>query len=525
MSLVYLGRLILLAVTVALLALAIFGYLNRTFRIPGTRAFIALCLLSALYTGAFAFELGQETVEGFFLATRLEYLGVGFIPPVWLMLVLAFTGRGHRVGTPLRLILYAWSLIIIALVWTNNAHHLYYRDIQLSDQPGLARFVPGDAYPLGMLGFIGMLLTGLFFLQGLHGPRQRVRLQRIVLALATAFPLSGAVLYSLGVHPGGLDLIPFTLVPGVAVFGIGLFRNRLLSLVPIAREQVIESMSDAVLVIDLQDRILDFNPAARAMFPALGEQAIGQVCHEADSPCLELGRALARTEHSVDDFRLAGADGERWFQFTRTAVVDAKGTHLGNTIVVKDRTDQINLVRRVGELSSHDQLTGLYNRQRFSEIAEAEIRRAVRFGHRLCLLAVELRQLRRTNAAQGYAAGDQLLHDTARRLSGGIRSADILGRTGAAEFAVLLPDTDIDTAKSTAERLSRLLADSPAQTGAPAKSAEAGFGLTELHAADLPIGRESELDPRVILERLLGEAGEAGRQADNEVRIRIHGFG
>jgi GGDEF domain-containing protein len=104
---------------------------------------------------------------------------------------------------------------------------------------------------------------------------------------------------------------------------------------------------------------------------------------------------------------------------------------------------------------------------------------------------------------------------------------DVLARTGAAEFAVLLPDTDLDAAQASTKRLERLLAEAPARAGAAAPSADLGFGLTELHAADLPIGREGELDPRLILERLLGEAGEASRRAcaDGESRIRIHGLG
>jgi diguanylate cyclase (GGDEF)-like protein len=97
--------------------------------------------------------------------------------------------------------------------------------------------------------------------------------------------------------------------------------------------------------------------------------------------------------------------------------------------------------------ASHDSLTGLPNRARIAEYAEA------RAGREMAVLVLDLNGFKRINDTLGHAAGDSLLHEAGHRLSTALRAGDLAGRLGGDEFVVLLPDTGPTAAADLSVRL------------------------------------------------------------------------
>jgi len=109
-----------------------------------------------------------------------------------------------------------------------------------------------------------------------------------------------------------------------------------------------------------------------------------------------------------------------------------------------------------GSLSSAartDLLTGYVNGHGINEILTNEIERARISTHRVGLLTVNLNGLRQLNKDLGYEAGDEVLRRLARLLDESTRRIDTVGRTGASEFVVLLPETDEHTGFLLAEQI------------------------------------------------------------------------
>lgn len=105
------------------------------------------------------------------------------------------------------------------------------------------------------------------------------------------------------------------------------------------------------------------------------------------------------------------------------------------------------------ELANHDSLTGLFNRRRFNEELRKEIENIMEHDHSSALLFVDLDQFKYVNDACGHPAGDRLIRKVADELKRSIRRGDIVARFGGDEFAVLVLDTDIDGARSSAEKI------------------------------------------------------------------------
>jgi two-component system cell cycle response regulator len=116
--------------------------------------------------------------------------------------------------------------------------------------------------------------------------------------------------------------------------------------------------------------------------------------------------------------------------------------------------------RRLAEQAMTDELTGLANRRHGERQLEREIALAVRKGHDLGLVRVDIDHFKTINDEHGHQAGDRVLAEVARRLGGAVRGGDLLARWGGDEFVAILPATDRAGVLRAAERLRAAVDDS-----------------------------------------------------------------
>jgi diguanylate cyclase (GGDEF)-like protein len=103
--------------------------------------------------------------------------------------------------------------------------------------------------------------------------------------------------------------------------------------------------------------------------------------------------------------------------------------------------------------SSTDPLTGLYNRRHADEVLEREVRRADRYGVRLALALMDIDHFKWVNDQFGHPCGDQVLVTLAAMLGRAVRRADVVARYGGEEFMILFPQTSLESAAWTCERI------------------------------------------------------------------------
>jgi diguanylate cyclase (GGDEF)-like protein len=127
-----------------------------------------------------------------------------------------------------------------------------------------------------------------------------------------------------------------------------------------------------------------------------------------------------------------------------------------------------------------DDLTGLVNRRRFISALEAELERATGLGGPVSVILVDLDDFKLINDRFGHHAGDRVLRAFAALLEAHVRDIDVAGRLGGEEFALLLPEADLDGAAATAKRLQGALENGPiVHADADALSVTASFGVTQ----------------------------------------------
>ena len=167
--------------------------------------------------------------------------------------------------------------------------------------------------------------------------------------------------------------------------------------------------------------------------------------------------------------------------------------------------DNALLFQRVEQLATIDGLTGLNNRRHFEELAGRQVAIAARQGRPLSVAMLDIDFFKKVNDAHGHAVGDEVIRAVAARISGALRTIDIVCRYGGEEFAIVLPETGKQVGP-VAERIRLAVAATAVSTAAGPLQITVSVGTAVRH------GPESSLDS--LLDRAdqaLYEAKQAGR--------------
>ena len=126
---------------------------------------------------------------------------------------------------------------------------------------------------------------------------------------------------------------------------------------------------------------------------------------------------------------------------------------LTNTLLKEEILERQKIEEKLIQLASIDPLTSIPNRRKFDEVLEYEMNRDSRYKNELSLVFCDLDYFKKINDRYGHKIGDDVLKAFTRVVSDNIRKTDVVARWGGEEFALLLPETSIMIAASTAEKL------------------------------------------------------------------------
>lgn len=174
-----------------------------------------------------------------------------------------------------------------------------------------------------------------------------------------------------------------------------------------------------------------------------------------------LGRLLGGGERSAEleiellHFRT----GPLWVNLTGAVITGVDGGLEHVVLHMQNITDRKRYEAELRNWADRDPLTALLNRRRMEEELHRILAGNTPHGTSGALLLCDVDNLKLVNDTLGHKAGDELIKGVARALAEHIRDSDVLARTGGDEFALVMPDTGLEQARATAERLRASLLD------------------------------------------------------------------
>lgn len=178
--------------------------------------------------------------------------------------------------------------------------------------------------------------------------------------------------------------------------------------------------------------------------------------------------------------------------------------------------ERIRLSEQIENLSIIDSLTGLFNHRYFHEQLSEEIYRAQRYRRPLSLVMFDIDNFAYYNRTYGHAAGDNVLRQISNILKKDMRQADIAGRYGGEEFAVILPDTPLKEAVFVGERIRGKIASAIFTDDSQRKSS---LGMTRLTVSVGVTTYRIGLEREELIRRLLSALLEAKQKGKNCVCV------
>jgi PAS domain S-box-containing protein len=311
-------------------------------RLRGVEAFLGalIMLAGAEWMLALVLEMESSSLAGRMFWSKMQYVGINILPTAWVFYALQYTGSKKWVTRRTILFLSIVPTLVLILVFTNEAHGFMWTISELKIHPISNQLVKTFSY--GFVGYVVysfmliLISTGLF-VKILIRWRHLPRLQVASLLFAAFFPWLLSSLFLIELSPS-LDINISSL--GIAfaslIVGWSMIRLGQANIVHVARETVIENMSDGVMVLDNEGRIVDANSVVQQLMGRPSSQLIGQPVDRVwPEWALQMPDQWGQGELVIDQ-----KGGQYIYDVRISPLTDWHGTVVSQVIVLRDITER-----------------------------------------------------------------------------------------------------------------------------------------------------------------------------------------
>jgi diguanylate cyclase (GGDEF)-like protein len=398
--------------------------------------------------------------------------GVGLAVLSFLWICRLLTNSDAVVTRRTVLLLSIEPVLVTVAAATNFVHHALFSGAVLRGHPALLFTDKGPiywvhtAYSYALLGYCFIaLLRGWRAASGVH----RRQLGVVLLAALTPTIFNVVEVFVLRANAQiDVTVLGFTATGGLV--GWAIFANAMLR-TTVARDVVFQRVSDAVIVVDPDGLLLDYNLAAERLAAGVWPEFAGRLTGARLDQLMPAAVAMMDPGYGDGESRIS-VQG-RILDVHSAPLTRRGGECIGFAMVLRDITDIVvanarlteqlavneRLTAELAERAVRDVLTGLFNRRHLMETLDAQLKYAARHGESVAVVLLDVDFFKSVNDRFGHGIGDEVLAGVAAVLQAGAREGDTVARYGGEEFVVVMPGVDAESAVRRADELRRRCAE------------------------------------------------------------------
>lgn len=326
-----------------------------------TRWFILLMVGLIAFALPYALELFSTDLA---VVYALDVLSVSFgilSVPFVLFFILSYAGYDHLLTRRNLVLLFVVPMIYVGFMWTDGFHHQYIAYRGLIEIDGLLfldlELVFTPFLVIGLLYFLSMqLASAMLLLYLIPRARHQIRMQYIFFLLALLPTLFATLVDTLDISPfpqihTHLLMLCVACVP----MAWSLFYHRLLDIGPAAYDLVIRSIPDAVVILDIRDRVIEVNPAALVILRSPDHQVIGKSVQEVFAALPDFVEHLRGQTDIQQELAVGKGDEQRQYSLRMSPLRNRVGEPGGRVVLIRDMTDARRAERHALQLQLQQQ--------------------------------------------------------------------------------------------------------------------------------------------------------------------------
>ncbi len=401
------------------------------------RASMLLCVAMCFYILGYAMELNSAAPSQIQFWNRVEYIGIPFISALWLTTAWMYTGRFARCKKTWALAIYLIPVISLILRYTNDCHHLYFLAEGYEEEYGGLVYVKkaGPWMYVQTIHSILMILAAAGLL--IHDSVQKEEMRKgkiLLITAASAVAIAGLLLPQIKPFPMTVDYMALCLPVACVMVILAITQFDLPETKSLARSRAFEYASDAFLLINRQNRILDYNSSAKRLFESVNIRLNNGYITVLFGQIPDLLKALNGQGKSVVKLRIKAE--ERYYEITTTNI-DNRNSARGWIKTIRDVTEIHQLNEDLQKQAMTDELSVLNNRRAFIRIGTEWVAESNKSGQTLHLSMFDIDYFKNVNDRYGHPTGDLVIREFGKMLKDYFSAGSLIARIGGEEFAVL----------------------------------------------------------------------------------------
>jgi PAS domain S-box-containing protein len=304
---------------------------------------LALSLMSVtmfVWTVGYSLEIAGTTLETKYLWGVIQYFGIAFASYTWLIFSFNFSNEENPIAKHWVILTAVIPAITVLLALTTKFHGLVWSEYHIDQQGNFSALgVTHGAWFFVHLvySYLSLLIGTIFIVRSMIRRQGMYRGQAVAMVIAVLAPWIGNALYLTGNSPiPYLDLTPFAFTVTTSALTWALFGFRLIDLSPIARDRVIDTMQDGMIVLDTRGNIVDINNAAARMIGLPATSLIGENSGKVFQPWPHLIERFRNVTEADEQISVGEGNAVRNYHLRFSALVDAEKKMVGRVVMLRD---------------------------------------------------------------------------------------------------------------------------------------------------------------------------------------------
>ena len=419
--------------------LGVLSYKNREEQY--SKYFMYSMIFMTIWTLGTVFELFTHNFYLKVFFRNIVQFGMAFVSISNYWFVISYTeydNKFHRLILRVFIILNSISMI---LLFTDPIHNLMRSKVYMIESNGEFDLIVTSTH----LGIFFVLIRFMLFgfatvLLFIHLAKTFRNMRKQVLMIFTGFLLALVILiakqYWLERKGFSVPMSAILCIPYLFI-GIGIFKYDFLSISPIAKDWVINSLEEGIVVFSKEGKILETNTAASTFFKDFG--------HIIDKNTLN---NIYNTEgDSVHQLKFDTPSGSIYYEVKIHYLRMTNGKKRGGVAVIRDITAQMMRQFELKEKAELDGLTGTYNRKALERKYEA-----LEHGP-VGILIIDIDKFKKINDTYGHPTGDAVIIGVVDAMKKCIHKSDFIGRLGGDEFCIILSECSTERCQKISDQL------------------------------------------------------------------------